>query len=76
MWRKVINPRDTRAYTSALLEMVDEGSVDRDRLIEDLLGWMSEADVADFCNRYFRDEDTNTPIIGPDLGEDDEEVDE
>jgi hypothetical protein len=56
--------------------MVDEGSVDRDRLIEDLLGWMSEADVAEFCNRYFRDEDTNTPIIGPDLGEDDEEVDE
>ncbi len=32
-----IDPRKTRAYTCALLDMVDQGMVDRDRLIQDLL---------------------------------------
>lgn len=68
-----INPRDSRAYTGALLEMVDNGEVDRDTLIQDLLGWMDEDSVREFCNKNFRDED-NDPVIGPD--EDDDEDDE
>jgi hypothetical protein len=53
-----IDPRKTRAYTCALLDMVDQGLVDRDHLIQDLLGWMSEADVAEFArrNEYIQDE--------------------
>ena len=61
---KVINPRDSRAYTCALLEMVDEGYFDKDALIQDLLGWMSEMDVEHFCKRNLRDGETNECLIG------------
>ena len=60
---KVIDPRDARAYTCAILELVDEGVLERDQLIQDLLGWMSEADVRAFCDKNFRDED-NFCLIG------------
>lgn len=73
MWLKIIDPRYPRAYTAALLELVDEGAVDRDSLIQDLLGWMSETDVEEFCDRYFRDEDTNEPLIGPPCDQDEED---
>ncbi len=50
--------RRARAYTTRLLEMVDEGMIDKDNLIQDLLGWMSEDDVKDFARRndYIQDE--------------------
>lgn len=70
---KAINPRDSRGYTRALLELVDEGILDRDQLIQDLLGWMDEADVEQFCKKNLRDDDTNKCLIGPE--EDDEELD-
>ncbi len=38
----------TREYTIRLLELVDEGVIDRDSLIQDLLGWMSEHEVEQF----------------------------
>lgn len=63
MW-KVINPTEPRAYTCALLELVDEGMLDKDTLIQDLLGWMSEGDVEEFCKRNLRDDDTNDCLIG------------
>ena len=44
-----VDTRRARAYTYALLDMVDQGVVDKDSLIQDLLGWMSEAEVQDFC---------------------------
>ena len=49
-----VDTRKTRAYTRALLDMVDQGVVDRDSLIQDLLGYLSEAEVQDFCrvNEY------------------------
>lgn len=49
-----VNTRRTRAYTVALLDMVDQGVVDKDSLIQDLLGYLSEAEVEDFCrtNEY------------------------
>lgn len=70
---KVIDPRDSRAYTVALLELVDEGVLDKDTLIQDLLGWMSESDVEGFCQKNLRDDDTNECLIGPEVDEDEDE---
>lgn len=47
-----------RKYTNKIIEMVDEGMVDRDMLIRDLLNFMSESDVEDFYDSYYgQDED-------------------
>ena len=72
----VIDPRGSRAYTCALLEMVDNGELDKDTLIQDLLGWMSEDSVRGFCEKNLRDDD-NDCLIGPaeDEYSDDEEAD-
>ena len=43
--------RMSRRYTTELLEMVEQGMIDKDSLIQDLLGWMSEADVEQFARR-------------------------
>jgi hypothetical protein len=61
--------RRTREYTIRLLELVDEGAIDRDSLIQDLLGWMSEDEVRRFAlqSEYLNDEDEE---------EDDEEEEE
>ena len=40
-----------RNTTNRILEMVAEGTLDKDGLIRDLLMWMSEADVEDFASR-------------------------
>lgn len=40
-----------RTYTTALLDAVSEGMFDKDSLIADLLGWMSEDDVKEFVQR-------------------------
>ncbi len=39
-----------RKTTNQLLEMVEEGSIDRDTLIRACLDYMSEADVADMAH--------------------------
>jgi hypothetical protein len=51
--------RVSRPVTNRILDLVDEGMFDKDRLIADLLGWMSEADVAAFAraNDLLIDED-------------------
>jgi hypothetical protein len=51
--------RVSRPVTSRILDLVDEGMFDKDLLIQDLLGWMSEADVAAFAraNDLLIDED-------------------
>ena len=55
----------TREYTNKIIELVDDGIVDRDILIRDLLNWMSESDVAEFYDRNLRaddeDEDDGQP---------------
>jgi hypothetical protein len=43
--------RKSRPYTTALLEAVDEGMFDRDSLIQDLLVYLSEAEVQDFVRK-------------------------
>ena len=49
----------SRRYTTELLDMVEQGLIDKDSLIQDLLGWMSESDVAEFARRndYIQDLD-------------------
>jgi hypothetical protein len=51
--------RDSRRVTAQLLDMVEQGVIDRDSLILDLLGWMSEAEVAEFARRndYITDDE-------------------
>ena len=70
----VIDPRASRAYTNGLIELIDTGTVDKDQLIQDLLGWMSEDSVKGFCQQYFKDED-NECLIGPEDYDDEDDVD-
>lgn len=43
--------RTARPVTTAMLDALDNGMFDKDALIGDLLGFMSEQDVADFVRR-------------------------
>jgi len=45
------NHKQTRKYTCAVLDAVEEGMLDRDALIQDLLGYLSEAEVQDFVRK-------------------------
>ena len=58
MWTQQDSYR-SRRYTCELLDMVEQGMIDKDSLIKDLLGWMSESDVAEFARRndYIQDLD-------------------
>jgi hypothetical protein len=58
MWTKQDSYR-SRAVTCQLLDNLEQGIYDKDRMIQDLLGWMSEAEVARFAraNEYIIDED-------------------
>jgi hypothetical protein len=51
--------RDSRRVTTELLDLVEQGVIDRDNLIRDLLGWMSESDVSEFARRndYITDDE-------------------
>jgi hypothetical protein len=48
-----------RDATNRILELVEEGMLDRDTVIMACLKYMSESDVADMahCNEFFLDED-------------------
>lgn len=41
--------RESRPVTSELLDNLEEGLYNKDQMIADLLGWMSERDVAEFA---------------------------
>ncbi len=47
-----------RKYTNKMIEMVDDGMVDKDNLIINLLGWLSESEVKEFmeANEYIENE--------------------
>ena len=47
----------TREYTNKILELIDEGMIDKDWLIPQLLVWMSEHDVKEFYEANFEEED-------------------
>lgn len=40
--------RPSRYFTCQLLDLVDQGVLNKDSLIQDLLGWMSEHEVEQF----------------------------
>lgn len=42
--------RNTRKVTNQLLEMIDEGALDPQTVVEACLAYMSEADVADMAH--------------------------
>lgn len=46
--------RVSRPVTSELLDNLEQGMYDKDRMIQDLLGWMSESEVERFAraNEY------------------------
>lgn len=50
---------DARAYTNAVYELLEQGILDKDTLIDELLHWMSEYEVQELVTRsdMFRDED-------------------
>jgi hypothetical protein len=56
-----------RKYTNMLLDMIDEGVIDRDLVITACLKYMSEDDVQDmmeaneFIEEQFEDEDDGQP---------------
>lgn len=54
----------SRGFTNALLEAVDEGLVAEGDLLRELLSWISESEVEEFCtgSLMLRDED-NLPVI-------------
>ena len=57
----------TRKYTNQLLDMIDDGLLDRDTVITACLKYMSEDDVQDmmeaneFIEEQFEDEDDGQP---------------
>ena len=57
----------TRKYTNMLLDMIDEGMIDRDLVITACLKYMSEDDVQDmmeaneFIEEQYEDEDDGQP---------------
>ena len=50
---------DVRQATDKILEMVEEGVLDKDTVIMSCLKYMSEDDVADmaYCNEFFYNDD-------------------
>ena len=64
--------RRSRPYTTELLDMVEQGMIDKDSLISDLLGWMSEAEVEEFArsNDYVQSlDDEDDEDYEPDVDE-------
>ena len=55
---------ETRGFTNGLLDLVEEGILPAEELMRELLRWMGESEVQDFCERslMLRDED-NEPIV-------------
>lgn len=53
--------RETRQFTTALLEAVEAGTISADTLIRDLLEWMSESEVQRFGeqNDLWEEKDEN-----------------
>ena len=50
MWTRQDSYR-SRRYTCELLSLVEDGMLDKDNLIRDLLGYLSESEVADFARK-------------------------
>ena len=64
---------DVRQATDRILEMVEEGVLDRDTVIMSCLKYMSEDDVADMAqmNEFFYDDSESDDDNDSEEGEDD-----
>jgi hypothetical protein len=51
--------RQSRPVTTELLDLAEQGVIDWESLARDALGWMSEAEVAEFAKRndYITEQD-------------------
>ena len=45
-----------REYTNKIIDLVDQGVLDADYLMRQLLLWMSEDDVREFYKQYYEEE--------------------
>ena len=54
----------TRKFTNKILEMVDEGVVNKDDLIRDLLMYLSESEVENFYDQYYGYEEEDDELNG------------
>lgn len=61
--------RRARPFTTAVLEALDQDMLDKDNLIADLLGYLSEAEVEDFVRK-------NDLLEAVGMGEEEAEEDE
>jgi len=50
MWTQQDSYR-SRRYTCEIISLVEDGMLDKDNLIRDLLGYLSESEVADFARK-------------------------
>ena len=50
MWTRQDSYR-SRRYTCELISLVEDDMIDKDTLIRDLLGYLSESEVADFARK-------------------------
>ena len=57
---------ETRKATNRILELIEEGALDRDAVIMAALKYMSEDDVADMarCNEFFDIDEPNDDSEG------------
>lgn len=51
-----------RKTTNLILDMVAEGTLEKEQLIRDLLMWMSESDVEEFAERLLDDGEEETDV--------------
>ena len=58
-WSAINEDVDVRPVTNQLLDLLDQGIIDAEQLSKDLMGYMSEDDVADFArtNDYLLDDE-------------------
>jgi len=68
MWTRQDSYR-SRRYTCELLSLVEDDMIDKDTLIRDLLGYLSESEVADFARK-------NDLITWLDREDEDEDLDD
>ena len=64
----MFNHSQSRRYTCAVLDAVSEGMFDKDSLIQDLLGYLSEAEVKDFVRQndlmpWLEDDEEDEPDV-------------
>jgi hypothetical protein len=65
-----------REYACRILELMDEGALDPAKLAENLLRWMSEADVRQYYETFLEEEDEEEDYPDPDAAYEDKfEVD-